>query len=105
LARLSTELGDAGIRLLPGTWPMGIGVPGTLGPKPAGLASGEPGGAILPGACTPGTLAKAGDSPGRAENSAVAMRASVAGSGKPAGNVDSVGWGTTVVIVTAPLYL
>ena len=49
-------------------------MPGTLGPKPAGLTSGEPGGAILAGACNPG--APEDTSP----NMALAMRASDAGS-------------------------
>ena len=54
----SKGVGEAGARLAPGTCPCGNGVPGTLGPRPAGLASGEPAGAMLTGACTP---AGAGD--------------------------------------------
>ena len=104
----STGVGEAGARLAPGTSPCGNGVPGTLGPKPAGLASGEPAGAMLTGACTPagpgdawaklGTVAGGVDgnprpatglgglpagswgvSPGRAEKNAVAIWARSAG--------------------------
>ena len=94
----STGVGEAGARLAPGTCPCGNGVPGTLGPKPAGLASGEPAGAMLTGACTPagagdawaklGTVAgdvegvlegSWGVSPGRAEKNAVAIWARSAG--------------------------
>ncbi|MNS50610.1 hypothetical protein D3C72_832630 [compost metagenome] len=71
-------VGDAGSTLAPGICPCGIGVPGTLGPKPAGLTSGEPGGATLAGNCAPGG----------AENMALAMRARTAGSnGASPGNV------------------
>ena len=68
-----------------------MGVPGTEGPSPAGLARGEPAGARFTGACTPGGKPavagrgraeaapdKSGDSPGRAANRADAMRASAA---------------------------
>ncbi|MNW09604.1 hypothetical protein D3C71_2066360 [compost metagenome] len=63
-----------------------MGVPGTPGPKPAGLASGEPGGAMLVGNCAPGTRPFAtpgmddGGVPGSAENMALAMRARMSGS-------------------------
>jgi hypothetical protein len=96
-ARFASEgnwVGDAGIRLVPGICPCGIGVPGTLGPKPAGLASGEPGGAMLDGrlhaasgrwprresmpAASPKNSAQQvrQRQPGSAANMALAMRAS-----------------------------
>ena len=110
MASDNTGVGEPGTTLAPGTCPCGNGVPGTLGPKPAGLASGDPAGAMLTGACTPagpgdawaklGTVAgdveavlegSRGVSPGRAENNAVAICASSAGligasgaSGRPA---------------------
>ena len=79
-----------------------MGVPGTPGPRPAGLASGEPGGATFTGACTPaGRPGRAGADPGAAENRALAMRASASGS--------KGAWGATEVIADTvnarPLYL
>ena len=65
--------------MLPGTWPSGTGVPGTLGEKPEGAASGEPPGAQLAGGCAPGT-GTAGAPPGRLRSRLVAHCASVAGS-------------------------
>ena len=53
-------------------------MPGTPGPSPAGLASGEPGGARLTGAYTPGT--RPGAAAGTTANSAFAMRASTSAS-------------------------
>ena len=114
LARCGRWVGDAGSRFTPGTTPCGIGVPGTPGPMPAGLTRGEPAGAKLVGTCTPGVndgsaempaggvpgtplaeRAPADDeaSPGSAANSSLAIRASVAGSGRPGG---SVGWGMEI---------
>jgi hypothetical protein len=98
-ARFASEgncVGDAGTRLAPGICPCGIGVPGTLGPKPAGLASGEPGGAMLAGNCAPGTrgLATPGNAlggvPGSAANMALAMRARTAGSNGASPGIDGV---------------
>lgn len=52
-AREARGVGEAGSILPPGSTPCGSGVPGTEGPKPAGLANGDPGGAMFTGACTP----------------------------------------------------
>jgi hypothetical protein len=98
-ARLANDgnwVGEAGSTLAPGICPCGIGVPGTLGPKPAGLTSGEPGGAMLAGNCAPGTspLATPGNEvggvPGSAENMALAMRARMAGSNGASPGIDGV---------------
>ena len=59
-------------------------MPGTLGPSPAGLTSGEPGGATFSGACTPGGTGAGGvmptACPGSAEKKALARRANSPGS-------------------------
>lgn len=71
-------------------------MPGTLGPKPAGLASGEPAGATLAGNCAPGTSplatpgTESGGVPGSAENMALAMRARIAGSNGASPGIDGV---------------
>ena len=79
-----------------------MGVPGTLGPKPAGLANGEPAGAMLTGACKPGGPDVRVDRPdGAPANNALAIWAINAGSnGGALDGVAAVGAGGKPKVLT-----
>lgn len=100
----STWLGLLGVKLAPGICPCAIGVPGTLGDRPEGLASGEPPGAKETGGCEP----KAGEGvavPGRLRNSSLARRASAPVSSGDGGLLGkAAGWvcACAVVVLKTP---
>ena len=123
--RVRLKVRELALRLVrSGTHRDGMGVPGTLGPNPAGLASGEPGGARFTGACTPGgtgdacptpgteaggvaatSATKSDVCPGSAVKKAFAMRASQSGAMGASGATGTPVGEDERVVTTRPLYL